>query len=95
MEKNIKKLINLYLFIININRKMEEWSFNKNRMLSVIERNENPKVTYYICFCFKRNKYKIEVLDPDNTLTDDLMYVNNPLNNNADRGSSQDTTITS
>ena len=74
---------------------MEEWSFNKNRMLSVIERNENPKVTYYICCCFKRRKYKNDALNQENTLIDDLMYVNNPLNNNADRDSSQASTITS
>ena len=75
---------------------MEEWSFNKNRMLSVIETYENPKITYYVCCCFKRRKYKNEVLNTENTLTEDLMYVENPLtNNDDDRDSSQASTIIS
>lgn len=72
---------------------MEEWSFNKNRMLSLIETNANPKVTYYICCCLKRKKYKNDTLNPENTLTEDLMYVENPLN--YDNNDSQASTITS
>jgi hypothetical protein len=74
---------------------MQEWSFNKNRMLSVIETYENPKVTYYICCCFKRRKYKNDTLNTENTLTEDLMYVENPLTDNQDRDSSQASTIIS
>jgi len=61
---------------------MQEWSFNKDRMLSVIETHENPKITYYICCCFKRRKYHNENLNPNNTLTEDLLYVENPINKN-------------
>ncbi len=61
---------------------MQEWSFNKNRMLSVIETNENPKITYYICCCFKRRKYQNENLNSNNTLTEDLLYVENPIKDN-------------
>jgi hypothetical protein len=63
---------------------MEEWSFGKNRMLSVIETLENPKITYYVCCCFKRKKYANKDLNPNNTLTEDLMYVDNPLSDNND-----------
>ena len=57
-----------------------EWSFNRKRMLSVIETNENPKITYYVCCCIpkRKNKYKT---NRDGALVDTLIQntTNSPI----------------
>ena len=70
---------------------MAEWSDNQNRMLSTLETKNNPKITYYVCGCFKKTKYKNGSFNTENTLTDDLLNVTeNPLRNSTD---SQDSTV--
>lgn len=64
---------------------MNEWSHNQNRMLSTIETRNNPKITYYICGCFPKRKYKNSSFNTETTLTDDLLYViENPLKKSTD-----------